>query len=218
MVSETTAITQPVPVIGADGQESDGKIELPQSWFDCPINQYLLKRAVADHHINAAEGNHSGLRRSEVRGGGRKPWRQKGTGRARHGSIRSPIWRGGGLAFPPKPLNKSRRLSRRERRAAFVQALALKARSGNIRGADPIDLGDGKTRTRAAWLDAAGLAGAGRILLIDCDPNPSVLRSTANIPRVDVERADTVSTFDVLVADTVVVSTEAVGTLVSRGG
>ncbi len=217
MANDAVAVAQ-IPVIGADGRESEATIELPRSWFDCQINQYLLKRAVADHQINAAEGNRSALRRSEVRGGGRKPWRQKGTGRARHGSIRSPIWRGGGLAFPPKPLNKTRRLSRRERRAAFVQALALKARSGNIRGADPLDLGDGKTRTRAAWLSAAGLAERGRILLVEYDPNPSLLRSTANIPHVKVVRADTISTFDVLVSDTLVVSPDAVGALASRGG
>ena len=215
MASEPAAVTS-IPVIGSDGRETKSTLDLPHAWFDCQINHYLLKRAVSDHQINAAEGNSSGLRRSEVRGGGRKPWRQKGTGRARHGSIRSPIWRGGGLAFPPKPLNKSRQLSRRERRAAFVQALALKARSGSIRGADPLDLGDGKTRTRAAWLDAAGLYGGGRILLVECEPNPSLLRSTANIPRVDVVRADTLSAFDVLLSDTLVVSTGAVETLANR--
>ena len=217
MASEPAATTR-IPVIGANGREEKAKLELPQAWFDCEINQYLLKRAVADHQINSAEGNRSTLLRSEVRGGGRKPWRQKGTGRARHGSIRSPIWRGGGLAFAPKPLNKSRQLSRRERRTAFVQALALKARSGSIRGADPIDLGDGKTRTRAAWLKEAGLTGSGRVLLVDCDPQPSLLRSSANIPDVDVARADSLSTYDVLVSDTLVVSADAVAALVDRSG
>ena len=217
MAAEPAVISR-IPVIGANGREGKARLELPQDWFDCEINQYLLKRAVADHQLNAAEGNRSTLLRSEVRGGGRKPWRQKGTGRARHGSIRSPIWRGGGLAFAPKPSNKSRQLSRRERRSAFVQALALKARSGSIRGADPIDLGDGKTRTRAAWLKEAGLAGSGRVLLVDCDPQPSLLRSSANIPHVDVARADTLSTYEVLVSETLVVSAEAVATLAGRGG
>ncbi len=217
MAAEPAATTR-IPVIGANGREQKAGIELPQAWFDCEINQYLLKRAVADHHINAAEGNRSTLLRSEVRGGGRKPWRQKGTGRARHGSIRSPIWRGGGLAFAPKPLKKSRQLSRRERRSAFVQALALKARSGSIHGADPIDLGDGKTRTRAAWLKEAGLTGVGRVLLVDCEPQPSLLRSSANIPDVDVARADTLSTYDVLVSDRLIVSADAVAALVGRSG
>lgn len=217
MASEPAATTR-IPVIGANGRKKRAKLELPQAWFDCEINQYLLKRAVADHHLNSAEGNRSTLLRSEVRGGGRKPWRQKGTGRARHGSIRSPIWRGGGLAFAPKPLKKSRQLSRRERRSAFVQALALKARSGSIRGADPIDLGDGKTRTRAAWLKEAGLSGSGRVLLVDSDPQQSLLRSSANIPHVDVARADTLSTYEVLVSDTLVVSADAVATLVDRSG
>ena len=207
-----------IPVIGKKGGRARSRLELPQAWLDCEINHYLLKRAVADHQINAAEGNRSTLLRSEVRGGGRKPWRQKGTGRARHGSIRSPIWRGGGLAFAPKPYKKSRQLSRRERRAAFVQALALKARSGSIRGAEPIDLGDGKTRTRAAWLKAAGLTGAGRVLLVDSEPNSSLLRSAANIPGVDVARADTLSTFDVLVSDTLVVSSGAIAVLAGRSG
>jgi large subunit ribosomal protein L4 len=217
MAAEPAAVTR-IPVIGANGREGKVKLELPQSWFDCEINQYLLKRAVADHQINAAEGNRSTLLRSEVRGGGRKPWRQKGTGRARHGSIRSPIWRGGGIAFAPKPLKKSRQLSRRERRSAFVQALALKARAGSIRGADPMDLGDGKTRTRADWLREAGLSGRGRVLLVDCEPQPSLLRSSANIPHVEVARADTLSTYEVLVADTLVVSADAVATLAGRSG
>ncbi|MDE2862426.1 MAG: 50S ribosomal protein L4, partial [Chloroflexota bacterium] len=88
----------------------------------------------------------------------------------------------------------------------------------SIRGADPIDLGDGKTRTRATWLKEAGLSGSGRVLLVDSDPQQSLLRSSANIPHVDVARADTLSTYDVLVSDTLVVSADAVATLVDRSG
>ena len=201
-----------IRVIGSDGNQTRETLPLPAALLDCKVNKYLLKRAVADHEINRAQGNRSTLSRSQVRGGGRKPWRQKGTGRARHGSIRSPIWRGGGVAFAPQAFNRSQNLSRRERRTAFAQAFALQARNAGVCGADPLDLGDGRTRTRATWLAAAGLTG--RVVLVDSEPNASLLRSAANIPNLSVVRVDTISTYEVLFAKTLVFSPAALSALV----
>ena len=202
-------------VIDADGNATEKQLALPEAVLATEPNYYLLKRVVIDHQINRAQGNRSTLLRSEVRGGGRKPWRQKGTGRARHGSIRSPIWRGGGVAFAPKPNDRSQALSRRERRAAFVQALAFKAGRSAIAAADPMDLGDGKTKSRAAWIKNAGLAG--RVLLVDFNPPDSLLRSAANIPNVTVTRADTLSAYDVLAAKHLIFSPDALAALGERG-
>lgn len=203
-----------IRIIGSDGSETGKTLPLPTGLLDCKVNKYLLKRVVGDHEINRAQGNRSTLLRSEVRGGGRKPWRQKGTGRARHGSIRSPIWRGGGVAFAPQAFNRSQNLSRRERRAAFAQAFALQARNAGVFGADPLDLGDGRTRTRATWLAATGLSG--RVVLVDSEPNASLLRSAANIPNLSVVRADTISTYEVLFARTLVFSPAALSALIEN--
>ena len=106
------------------------------------------------------------------------------------------------MAFAPQAFNRSQNLSRRERRSAFAQAFALQARNAGVCGADPLDLGDGRTRTRATWLAAAELTG--RVVLVDSEPNASLLRSAANIPNLSVVRVDTISTYEVLFANTLV--------------
>ena len=126
-----------VALYNVSGQQI-GDIELNDSVFGVEINEHVLYEAVKNHLANRRQGTQSAKTRSEVRGGGRKPWRQKGTGRARHGSIRSPIWKGGGVVFAPKPRDYSYKLPKKIKRLAMKSALSSKVVNGEI--VKPIEL------------------------------------------------------------------------------
>jgi large subunit ribosomal protein L4 len=153
--------------------------------------------------------------RSEVRGGGRKPWRQKGTGRARHGSIRSPIWQGGGKALNAQPRSFARYLNRKERHRAFASAFSLKLAAGRMAVVDSFELPNPGTKQRVKWLDKLDLEGD--ILLVDEAPSSDVVRSTANLRTVSVARADTLSAYEILAADHLVLSKAALAALRRTG-
>ncbi|MCY3800617.1 MAG: 50S ribosomal protein L4 [Chloroflexi bacterium] len=199
-----------VRVLDPDGAEA-AEIEVPAEILTDEPHVEILQRAIVDRQANMRRGTQSVKNRSEVRGGGRKPWRQKGTGRARHGSIRSPIWRGGGKALNAQPRSFSRYLNRRERRQAFASALSLKLAAGRMAVVDSLELSKPGTKQRVKWLDMLDLKGD--ILLVDQAPSSDVIRSTANLRTVSVARADTLSAYEILAADHLVLSKAALAAL-----
>lgn len=203
-----------VRVLDPDGADA-GEIEVPAEILTDAPHMGLLQRAIVDRHANMRRASQSVRNRSDVRGGGQKPWRQKGTGRARHGSIRSPIWRGGGKALNVESRSFARRLNRRERRQAFVSAFSLKLAAGRMAVVDSLELPNPGTRQRVKWLDKLDLEGD--ILLVDEAPGRDMVRSTANLQTVSVARADTLSAYEILAADHLVLSKAALAALRRTG-
>ena len=206
MARQTEAQSPTARELGADGEET-GTVEIPAEFIPTDFPVGILKRAIVDHQANLRRGTQSTKSRGEVRGGGRKPWRQKGTGRARQGSIRAPHWRGGGVVFAPKPRDYGRTLNRRERALAFRAAVGLKVAANALSVTKSLELTDERTKTRREWLSAAGLEGG--TLLVDVGISTGLARSTANLTGVTVARADTVNASQILGATHVVVSTSA---------
>ena len=175
----------------------------------------LMKRMLTMHAANQRQGTANTQSRGEVSASTAKLYRQKSTGRARAGSAGSPVRRGGGVAFGPKPRRTRVHVNKRERRQAVRGLLAAKAADECISVA--ASWGDSpKTRDRAAWLKAAGLSG--RVLLVDVDPPEELRRSVRNIPNVDVERADTLNFYEIAVVDHLVASQAALDALRERVG
>lgn len=194
-------------VIDAAGA-SIGRRDLPEGLFGGEVNAPLMHQVVTAQLAAARSGTASTKTRSEVRGGGQKPWRQKGTGRARHGSIRSPIWVGGGTVFGPKPRDHSVRLPKKMRKAALRSALTDKAGAGAIWVLDGFT--ETKTKAAAAALDAAGISG--RLLIVldpDAESSIAVDRAFRNLDKAAFSLVSSLSTYDVLVADAVIFTAEA---------
>jgi large subunit ribosomal protein L4 len=171
-----------VDVVNMIGKKVD-TLELPAAIFEAPINIDLMHQAYTRQMANARQGTHSTKGRSEVRGGGRKPWRQKGTGRARQGSIRAAQWVGGGKIHTPKPRDYSKGLPKKMRKAALKSALSVKAAEQNIVVLDELSLPEIKTRLMVQALDV--LAGDASALLLIPESNgdfDSIILSTRNIP------------------------------------
>ncbi|MDP9068528.1 MAG: 50S ribosomal protein L4 [Actinomycetota bacterium] len=189
-------------VIDATGA-STGTRDLPEEIFGGAVNVPLMHQVVTAQLAEARSGTASTKTRSEVRGGGKKPWRQKGTGRARHGSTRSPIWSGGGVVFGPKPRSYSVKVNKKMRAAALRSALADKANAGQIWILDGFT--DAKTKAAAAALKAAGIGG--RVLLV-LDPEDegavTVDRAFRNLNNAAFSLVGSVGTYDVLVAESVI--------------
>ena len=194
-------------VIDGTGK-STGNKALPENLFGGEINVPLMHQVVTAQLAEARSGTASTKKRDEVRGGGQKPWRQKGTGRARHGSTRSPIWVGGGVVFGPKPRDHSVRVNKKMRAAALRSALADKANDGRIFVID--DFTETKTKAAAAALAAAGIEG--RVLVV-LDPQDetsrTVDRAFRNLADAAFSLYGSLSTYDVVVADAVVFTKSA---------
>ena len=173
--------------------------ELPKSIFEAEIQPDLMHQAYLRQLANARLGTHKTKTRSEVAGGGRKPWRQKGTGRARHGSIRSPIWVGGGAAHKPQPRDYSQRMPRKMRRAALRSALSVKAGDKQITVLDELNMAEPKTRDMTEILKA--LAGDESALILLPAKSENVEKSVRNIPRAKVLHASYVNVRDLLQYD-----------------
>ncbi len=170
--------------------------ELPKSIFEAEIKPDLMHQAYLRQLANARLGTHKTKTRSEVAGGGRKPWRQKGTGRARHGSIRSPIWVGGGAAHKPQPRDYSQRMPRKMRRAALRSALSVKAGDKQITVVDELSMAEPKTREMTEILKA--LAGDESALILLPAKSENVEKSVRNIPKAKVLHASYVNVRDLL--------------------
>jgi large subunit ribosomal protein L4 len=166
-----------VTTYNATGAPS-GELDLPDSIFGLRPHRPLLHQALVGELANQRAGTHSTKTRGEVRGGGRKPWRQKGTGRARQGSRRSPIWVGGGITFGPRPRSYAKGLSRRERSAALRSALSAQTRAGRLAVIDP-PVGEVRTKAAVALLKAVGAVG--RSVVVAADAEKALTRAFANV-------------------------------------
>ncbi|MBD8070951.1 50S ribosomal protein L4 [Bacillus sp. PS06] len=185
-----------------------GEIELNDSVFGIEPNQHVLFDAVVMQRASLRQGTHKTKIRSEVAGGGRKPWRQKGTGRARQGSIRSPQWRGGGTVFGPTPRSYSYKLPKKVRRLAIKSALSTKVQENNILVLENLLLDTPKTKEMVAIL--TGLNIERKALIVTADANEAVALSARNIQGVTVVAADGINVLDVLNHDKLVITKGAV--------
>jgi large subunit ribosomal protein L4 len=178
-----------------------GETILDPAVFGIEPNVAVMHQVVTAQLAAARSGSAKTKTRSEVRGGGRKPWRQKGLGRARHGSIRSPQWRGGGVVFGPAPRDYSQRTPKKMRRLALRSALSARADEGQIKVIDSFDWTEPKTKQAVALLDAAGIEG--KVLAVFGRSDVAAVRSFRNLSRVRVLPVDQLNTYDVLWSDTV---------------
>lgn len=186
--------------------EEVGKITLADSVFKAPYNEALIHQVVVAYLANQRQGNKSTLTRTEVRGGGRKPWRQKGTGHARQGSIRSPQWIKGGVVFAPKPRDFSKKVNKQMKAGAFVSALSSVANDKNLIILDNLEL-DGKTKSLVNVLEAFKFDR--RVTIVTATPDQNVVRASGNLGNVNVTTATDVNTYDLAVADKVIMTKDA---------
>ena len=198
-----------VAVYNMEGKEVD-KIELNDSIFGVEINEHLVHMAVLQQLANKRQGTQKAKTRSEVRGGGRKPWRQKGTGHARQGSTRSPQWTGGGVVFAPTPRDYSFKLNKKEKRAALKSALTSRVVENKFVVVDELKLDEIKTKKFVEVLKNLNVEKA---LVVLNDMDEKVIASAANIPTVKTTQTNELNVFDALKYDTVVVTKAAVATI-----
>jgi len=184
-------------------------LELPDSVFSAALNGPLIQEAVLAYRAAGRAGTHATKNRSDVRGGGKKPWRQKKTGRARHGSIRSPIWKGGGTVFGPQPRDYSYAFPRRKRRVALRSALSAKLRDGKLLVVESLALAEPKTRDLAQIMGRLGISGTA--LLVDEPGNRHLELSARNLPGVRTALSTALNVFEVLKYETVVLTEAAAG-------
>jgi large subunit ribosomal protein L4 len=187
---------------------SKGTLDLAPEVFEITPNESVMHQALLRQLANGRQGTHDTKNRSEVRGGGRKPYRQKGTGRARQGSIRSPQWEGGGVVFGPTPRSYAQDMPRKQRRLALRSALSAKAAAGELTVLDAFELD--APRTRAVTELLASLDAGRRVLLVLGSHNEMLERSARNIPYVQVILASNLNVRDLLVAETVLITRDAV--------
>lgn len=195
-----------VPVYNLNG-ETVGDITLTDDVFAVPMNAGLLHQSVVRHLANQRLGTVSTKTRSEVSGGGRKPWRQKGTGRARAGSTRSPLWRHGGITFGPKPRKYTKGMPRKMRRLAVKVALSEKVRQGDFTVVENWDLPAPKTKEMAKVLSNLG---ATKALIVTAGPDENVQRSARNIPGVETLEVAALNVYDILGHDRLIIARDAV--------
>lgn len=188
--------------------EQVGEIELNDSVFGIEPNKSVLHTAVVNYLANRRQGTQSTLTRTEVSGGGRKPWRQKGTGHARQGSIRAPQWRHGGVALGPKPRDYSFTINKKVRRLAIKSALSSKVLDGGLIVLDDIALSEIKTKTVAEMLKAIGTGK--KALIVTAGVNDSLVKSARNIQGVRTAIAGSLNVYDLLNCDTFVIVKDAV--------
>lgn len=204
-----------VTIVDASGKKS-GEQELSDALFDAKISVPLMHQVVIAGMAAVRRGTHSTKTRAEVAGGGKKPWRQKGTGRARHGSIRSPIWTGGGVAHGPKPQDHSMRVNKKMKRGAFRGALTDALQSGKIAVVKDLSFEQPKTKDAVKLLAALELEG--RVLVVTPGPDEALEKSFQNLPNVRVGYSGGISTYEVVAADRVLLTPEAIELLEQRAG
>ncbi len=184
-----------------------GEITLSDAVFGIEPNEAVVHDVVKNHLANCRQGTQSALTRAEVSGGGIKPWRQKGTGRARQGSIRAPQWTHGGIVFAPKPRDYSYTLNKKVKRLAMKSVLSDKAASENIVVIDEIKMDSIKTKTFKTFLNAVGVTG--KALVVTAENDAIVVKSAANIPGILVTFANLINVYDILDAQKLVVDKAA---------
>lgn len=200
-----------VTVYDMNGQ-SVGEMELNDSIFGIEPNKSVMHAAVVNYLANQRQGTQSTLTRTEVRGGGRKPWRQKGTGHARQGSIRAPQWRHGGIALGPKPRDYSYSLNKKVKRLAIKSAFSSKALDNNIIVVDKIETAEFKTKTMVAMLKALGVEK--KALIVTPESDLKVRKSAGNIPGVKTVEVGSLNVYDILNCGKFIISKDAVNKIV----
>ncbi len=195
-----------VSVYNMEGKEV-GTIELNDAVFGVTVNEHLVHMAVVQHLANKRQGTQKAKTRSEVSGGGRKPWRQKGTGHARQGSTRAPQWTGGGVVFAPVPRDYSFKLNKKEKRAALKSALTSRVQDGKLIVVDELKFDEIKTRKFKAVMDNLKVSKA---LVVLADNDQKVVMSARNIPAVKTAMVGTINVYDILKGDTLVLTKDAV--------
>ena len=198
-----------VSVLNMEGSEV-GKMKLNDAIFGVEINEHLVHLAVVAQLANDRQGTQKAKTRSEVRGGGRKPWRQKGTGHARQGSIRSPQWTGGGVVFAPTPRDYSKKMNKKEKRIALKSVLTSRVNDGKFIVVDELKFDEPKTKEFAKVMDNLK---AEKALVVLNDNDTNVVKSAANIPTVKTASTNTINVYDILKYDTVIVTQDAVKTI-----
>ncbi|MCI8300167.1 MAG: 50S ribosomal protein L4 [Lachnospiraceae bacterium] len=187
-----------------------GSLELNDAVFGVEVNEHLVHMAVVQQLANNRQGTQKAKTRSEVRGGGRKPWRQKGTGHARQGSIRAPQWTGGGVVFAPVPRDYSFKLNKKEKRAALKSALTTKVNDSKFIVLDELKLDEIKTKKFQEVLNNLKV---NKALVIINENDKNVVMSAKNIPAVKTALTNTINVYDILKYDTVVATKDAVATI-----
>ena len=198
-----------VSVYNIDGKEV-GSIELNDAVFGVEVNEHLVHMAVVNQLANNRQGTQSAKTRSEVSGGGRKPWRQKGTGHARQGSTRSPQWTGGGVVFAPKPRDYSMKMNKREKQIAMKSALTSKVQDAKLVVVDEFKLDEIKTSKFAEILSNLK---APKALVVTKDKDEKVILSARNIPTVKTTMTNSINVYDILKYDTLVMTKDAVAAI-----
>jgi large subunit ribosomal protein L4 len=210
-----------IDVMSVSGAKS-GTVELPEDLFAIEPNVHVLHQVVTAQLAHRRAGTHSTKTRAEVKGGGAKPWRQKGTGRARHGSIRSPQWRGGGVAHGPKPRDYTQRTPKKMVRLALRSALSDRASDGHVMVVDDWGIDEPKTKRGVEVLEGLGLRGEGRpprVLLVLDRGEHDVWKSFRNLgERVRIVLPEELNAYDVLVSDWLVFSKATLEAAVARFG
>ena len=198
-----------VAVYNMEGKEV-GSMDLNDAVFGVEVNEHLVHMAVLQQLANNRQGTQKAKTRSEVRGGGRKPWRQKGTGHARQGYIRAPQWKGGGVVFAPVPRDYSFKLNKKEKRAALKSVLTSRVQENKFIVVDELKMDEIKTKTFKGVLDNLN---AEKALVVLNDMDANVIASAKNIPTVKTTQTNELNVFDVLKYNTVVVTKDAVATI-----
>ena len=195
-----------VSVYNMEGKEV-GTIELDDAVFGVEVNEHLVHMAVVQHLANKRQGTQKAKTRSEVSGGGRKPWKQKGTGHARQGSTRAPQWKGGGVVFAPVPRDYSFKINKKEKRAALKSALTSKVQSNNLIVLDELKLDEIKTKSFLAVMNNLKVE-KGLVVIAENDAN--VVMSARNLADIDTALANMINTYDIMKAKTLVLTKDAV--------
>lgn len=199
-----------VSVYNMEGKEV-GTVELNDAVFAAKINEHLVHLAVLQQLANNRQGTQKAKTRSEVSGGGRKPWRQKGTGHARQGSTRAPQWTGGGVVFAPVPRDYSFKMNRKEKRAALKSVLTDKAQTGKIVVLDELKMDNFKTKEFQAVMN--NLKITDKALVVVEEKNEKVVKSAANLPFVQTALPSTINVYDIMKAGTLVLTQKAAETI-----
>ena len=198
-----------VSVYNMEGKEV-GKIDLSDAIFGVEVNEHLVHMAVVQQLANNRQGTQKAKTRSEVSGGGRKPWRQKGTGHARQGSTRSPQWTGGGVVFAPTPRDYSFKLNKKEKRIALKSALTSKVQANKVIVLDELKFEEIKTKRFQEVMDNLKVRKA---LVVINENDKNVVMSAKNIPAVQTTLTNTINVYDIMKAGTVILTKEAVKTI-----
>ena len=199
-------------VYDASGSLTGATVEVDDKVFSAEGGEHLLYEAVTFHLASRRQGTHKTKERSEVRGGGRKPWRQKGTGRARTGTIRNPIWRGGGVTFGPQPRDYSRKLSAKASRQARITALSVMNRGEAVFATEAVRPAEPKTKLMADLLKTMNLDSK-KVLWLVSENDPNLRLSARNLPRLRTLRATNANAYDIVNSDVVLIEKDAIGPL-----